>query len=199
MRVDYAGDFHLDIVPCLKTENGFFICDRETYQDKQSDGWGYSKWFNNIDMQCGNNVSNSVKLVKYIRDHKNTFTCPSIVLTTLIGLASQRVGNRDSTTEMFVVTLEESVNILESAGNYLENPVMSGENLLENLENIENLKNKLNSLARRSREALDEGDIKESIKKWQDIFGEKFGVKSESSATNNYYSGPVAPKKPHAI
>ena len=83
--VDYAGDFHLDIVPCIIRGKKQFICNRKTNRFEPTDGTGYRDWFNDKNRITSGNLKRVTRLFKYLRDHKQTFTAPSILLTTLIG------------------------------------------------------------------------------------------------------------------
>ena len=85
--VDYAGDFHLDVVPCLNYKGRQFICNRKTNDFEPTDGTGYRDWFNAKNSITSGNLKRVTRLFKYLRDHKQTFTAPSILLTTLIGNA----------------------------------------------------------------------------------------------------------------
>ena len=44
--IDYAGDFHLDIVPCIEVNGRHFICNNKTNEFEETDGTGYRDWFN---------------------------------------------------------------------------------------------------------------------------------------------------------
>ena len=83
--VDYAGEFHLDIVPCITYRGKQFICNKKTDEFEPTDGTGYRDWFNGKNQITSGNLKRVTRLFKYLRDDKQTFTAPSILLTTLIG------------------------------------------------------------------------------------------------------------------
>ena len=85
--VDYAGDFHMDIVPCVERGGGLYICNRQTNEFEPTDGTGFRDWFNGKNEVTHGNLKLVARLLKYLRDHKQTFTAPSVLLTTLIGNA----------------------------------------------------------------------------------------------------------------
>ena len=85
--LDYAGDFHLDIVPCIEVGGQRYVCNRETNEFEPTDGTGYRDWFNKKSSITNGNLKRVTRLLKYMRDHKGNFTAPSILLTTLIGNA----------------------------------------------------------------------------------------------------------------
>ena len=85
VTIDYAGDFHLDIVPCVTSGGRYYICNKVDNQFEQTDGTGYRDWFNERDRITGGNLKRVVRLLKYIRDHRNGFAAKSMLLTTLAG------------------------------------------------------------------------------------------------------------------
>ena len=44
--IDYAGDFHLDIVPCVTQEQNQYVCNNKNNEFEPTDGTGYRDWFN---------------------------------------------------------------------------------------------------------------------------------------------------------
>ena len=47
--LNYAGDVHLDIVPCIQRPNGTqLICNNKTNEFEVTDGTGYRDWFNEL-------------------------------------------------------------------------------------------------------------------------------------------------------
>ena len=86
VELDYTGEFHLDIVPCIDDLDGKQrICNYKTNEFEPSDGTGYRDWFNEKTKITGGNLKRVTRLLKYLRDHKGTFAVKSILLTTLVG------------------------------------------------------------------------------------------------------------------
>ena len=90
--VDYAGDFHLDIVPCVEINGQRHICNSKTNQFEITDGTGYRDWFNGKTQITNGNLKRVTRLLKYMRDHKGNFTAPSILLTN--SHRNERAGQR---------------------------------------------------------------------------------------------------------
>ena len=85
--LDYAGDFHLDIVPCItKADGSNWVCNNKTNKFERTDGTGYRDWFNEKTRITHGNLKRVTRLLKFLRDHKGNFTAKSILLTTLIGM-----------------------------------------------------------------------------------------------------------------
>lgn len=44
VTIDYSGDFHLDIVPCIEYGDDDYICNRNDKTYEKADGEGYKQW-----------------------------------------------------------------------------------------------------------------------------------------------------------
>lgn len=85
VRLTYAGDFHLDQVPIVITENSCWVCNRTEDEFEETDGNGYADWWRGQDALTGGQLRKVARLLKYLRDVKGTFSAKSVLLTTLIG------------------------------------------------------------------------------------------------------------------
>ena len=83
--IDYAGDFHLDLVPCITDEEQHYICNNKDNCFEDTDGTGYRDWFNKKTRITNGDLKRVTRLLKFLRDHKGNFSVKSILLTTLIG------------------------------------------------------------------------------------------------------------------
>lgn len=177
VRVNYSGDFHLDIVPALpRWDSAIDIPDRKEDEWIKSDPKGYIDWFNNVDTQATYKLRDTVKLLKYWRDVKfgEKSKPKSILLTTLVGMNYGR--GYSSLAEIFTVTLENIRNwaIQFDSKPQVFNPCYSM--LVEDLarhwtdETFSLFKERIEKAAADSRKALDENDKDESIKLWTKVF-----------------------------
>ncbi len=188
VRVNYIGDFHMDIVPAKPTEGEHILISSKSDNEwVKTNPEGFVKWFKNKNSQNNYNLVNATKIIKYWRDNKvgNNTAPKSILLTTLIG---EHIKAANSDAETLVLTLENMVSklddILVDNEPYVENPSLKGENLARDWDKskYDIFKNKLEKFSTDARAALDEDDKDKSIKKWQDIFGNKFPAElSEAS------------------
>lgn len=87
VRVVYANSMHLDIVPHLNLADG-----REVIVNRDDNAWeltnpqGFTDWMKSKDALAKGHLRKVIRLMKYLRDHKNSFTgTRSILLTTLLG------------------------------------------------------------------------------------------------------------------
>lgn len=89
-KVQYAGEFSIDVVPCIRRasiwETTEWILNRKDDVEEQANPDGYTEWFLQRNGYVGNNqLIKVVRILKYLRDFKLTFSAKSILLTTLIG------------------------------------------------------------------------------------------------------------------
>jgi hypothetical protein len=90
VRLEYSGDFEIDVVPCVVNRPGgmhaYEVCNRTDDEFEPTDGEAYTTWFTQRNVWTGNGKLREVtRLLKYLRDIKTTFSCKSILLTTLLG------------------------------------------------------------------------------------------------------------------
>ena len=183
VTVDYAGDFHLDVVPRVTIKGKHYVCNRIDNKFEETDGNGYREWFNEKNCITGGNLKRVVRLLKYLRDHKNTFTAKSILLTTLAGNMIRESDKGTAAVSTVAGTLE---TVLSRMDNYLQqhpnmpeikNPVLPTENFNRHWDQrkYSNFRNRVQSYAGTAKRAKAEGSAEKAIKVWQELFGDSFG------------------------
>ena len=205
VTVVYAGQFHLDVVPRVTLYGKNYVCNRRTNQFEPTDGNGFRDWFNEKNRITNGNLKRAVRLLKYLRDHKSSFTAKSILLTTLAGNA---IHESDEGTEA-VRTVADTVNtILSRMNDYLQahpnmpaikNPVLPSEtfNRHWDQQKYANFRDRVQTYARIAKQALAEQSSDRSIKIWQQLFGEDFGKSTNSGGgTDSRRSRPPSGKGP---
>ncbi len=87
VRLVYANSCHVDIVPYLKLADGRkVIVNRDNDQWEATDPEGFTAWMREKDGIANRNLRRVIRLMKYLRDHKNSFTgTRSVILTTVLG------------------------------------------------------------------------------------------------------------------
>lgn len=87
VRVTYANQHHLDIVPYRVLGDGRkVIVNRDTRDWEDTDPEGLTQWMAERDDITDNNFRRVVRLLKFLRDFSGRFVdTPSIILTTLAG------------------------------------------------------------------------------------------------------------------
>ncbi len=188
VTIDYAGDFHLDVVPRVTSGGRHYVCNRSENRFEVTDGTGYRDWFNEKNRITGGNLKRVVRILKYLRDHKNNYTAKSILLTTLAGNA---IRPSDEGTEAVSTVADTLVTVLTRIDDYLQqnpympeirNPVLPSETFNRHWDQrrYSNFRNKVHSHALTARNAKVESSSERSIEIWQGLFGESFGKGSSS-------------------
>lgn len=197
--LDYASDFHLDIVPIIcdriqdgYRKNSYDVCNQTSDEFEPTDGEGFAKWWLEQDAIIGDEkLVNVARLLKYLRDIKTTFSVKSVLLTTLIGKQVERLDwifKEDSFTDV-PTTLKTIITRMDywlqsnpTLPN-IENPVLEGEDFTRhwNQEKYDNFRIRINQYKEWIENAFDEEDKEKSIKKWQRVFGNEFAKKETST------------------
>ena len=197
VTLDYAGDVHLDIVPCVDSSSGLWICNRDTNDFERTDGTGYRDWFNKRNAMTKGNLKRSVRLLKYLRDHKVRFTVKSIVLTTLAGGAVTEGDDFSGIPATLRTVMNEMNRFLQANEEMpkITNPALPGETFTRhwNEEQYRNFRSKVNLYASWVNDAIEESNHNASVKKWRKVFGDRFGEMQESQKSTR-----VKPEKPWA-
>ena len=190
VTVDYAGDFHLDVVPRVTIKGRHYVCNRHENKFEETDGNGYREWFNGKNRITGGNLKKVAKLLKYLRDHKNSFTAKSILLTTLAGYMIMESDKGTAAVSTVADTLETVISRMD---NYLQqhpnmpeikNPVLPTENFNRHWDQPKyaNFRNRVQSYAGTAKRAKAEPSAEKATKIWQELFGESFGKGGSSGS-----------------
>lgn len=183
VMIDYAGDFHLDIVPCIAGNGGkLYICNHHINQFEPTDGTGYRDWFNERSNITHGNLKGVTRLLKYLRDHKGNYTAPSILLTTLIGntVPINYDGDDFKSLPDALQTVANRINDFLQANPrmpQIANPVLPDEDFTRkwDQQKYENFRRQFQFATNRINEAMAATEPGESIAKWQRLFGDGFG------------------------
>lgn len=204
VTIDYAGDFHLDVVPCVTISGKHCICNRIDNSFEETDGTGYRDWFNEQSRITGGHLKRVVRLLKHLRDHKNNYTAKSILLTTLAGNTIKPV---DEGTEAVSTVADTLVTVLTRMDDYLQlhpympeirNPVLPTESFNRHWDQrrYANFRDRVHSHALTARRAHTEPSRESAVKIWQGLFGEDFGRGSGGSGGGGGGSNPTRPRNP---
>lgn len=201
VTIDYAGDSHLDVVPCVEFQEKFYICNRTEKRYEQTDGDGYRKWFIERNKTTGKNLLRKVtRLLKFLRDHKSNYSIKSILLTTLLG---NHVYDSDKDSSAFndlpqaLKTLSNRVN--EFLQNNLqmptiENPALPEETFNRNWDMVkyENFRRKFDLYNAKINKAYEEKDHNKSVKLWREVFGDDFGKLKQKPTSGRTAAAGIA-------
>ena len=207
VTVNYADDFNIDLVPCITLNGSQFICNRKTNGREQTDGNGYRDWFNRKNEITNGNLKLVTRLLKYLRDHKKTFTAPSILLTTLIG---HTVYDWEDDTE-FKTIPDALLRVITRLDDFLQarpmmpdipNPALPSETFTRHWDQdrYERFRDMISSYAKKIQEAYSEEDEQASVRKWRELFGDGFGSLTSTTSQSAAKMTPriVRPSRPYA-
>ena len=193
VTVDYAGDFHLDVVPRVTIKGKHCICNRIDNKFEETDGAGYRNWFNDKNKIAGGNLKRVVRILKHLRDHKNSFTAKSILLTTLVGNTIKASDEGKESVSTVADTLD---TVLTRMNDYLQqhpdmpeikNPVLGTENFNRHWDQRKyaNFRDRVQSYARTAKRAKAEPSSEKAIDLWRELFGDEFGKRSSGGGGGN--------------
>lgn len=192
ITIEYVGDRKIDIVPCVveRSYAKFEVCNGYANEFQRSEPDAYTAWLIQRNAIVGNNnFRKSTRLLKYLRDIKTTFTCPSFLLTTLMGMQVRDSDRGSSAFTDVPTTLRTLVGRLDDwlQSNPLlptvYNPVLVSEiqSLAWDQVKYGNFRDKINRYRGWIDEAYAEEDATESLGKWRRIFGADFGIEEASA------------------
>lgn len=208
VRIDYAGDFHVDVVPYMERGVGHFITNRlepEGYGSfEASNPEQFAEWIDERQRVSNGTFIKVVRLLKYLRDYKNTFTCVSIILTTLLGNevddieASYSPGLYVDLPTAMVTLLEKLAASLPEEMPAVLDPAGTGDNFTDRYGdswNYANFRKCIAMYADKARKAYDEPDKGTSVALWRGIFGEGFSPGAMASAASLAPLSVIVPAK----
>ena len=188
LTLDFAGDFHLDVVPRITEDGTHLICNRETNCFEPTDGTGFRDWFSDKSRITKVNLKRVVRLLKYLRDRQDNYVAKSIPLTTLAGNAIRSSDQEEESVRTVANTL---TTVLTRMDRYLqrnptmpriENPALSSEDFNRHWDQDRYgyFRDRIHSHAAIAQEALASPSVEDSIRIWRRLFGEDFGKRRAS-------------------
>lgn len=188
VTIEYAGERRIDIAPCVKGRlwpNTHEVCNRTSNEFETTAALEYTDWVvSRNSVAGGNDLKKVTRLLKYLRDIKTNFTCPSFLFTTLVGM---HIYDSDRDTAAFADTPTCLKTLMGRLDDYLQarptvpvirNPVLSSDIQSRAWDQTKygNFREKINLYRTWIDEAFSEADRDESIGKWQRVFGDSFAA-----------------------
>jgi hypothetical protein len=203
VRLAYANSMHVDIVPYLTLSDGRqVIVNRDEDKWEQTDPEGFTAWMHEKDTMTGGNLRRVIRLLKYLRDHKNSFTgTRSIILTTLLG--EQVTSVRKLLDPGYYSSVPTALlHIVKDLDTWLQarptkpsiaDPSGSGATFDHRWDQTtySYFRDRIHAHAAEIEAAYLETDKDASVKKWQAIFGDGFKAPESSSSTSKF-AAPAA-------
>ena len=183
VTLNYAGEFHLDIVPRITQDGVHHICNWDLNKLQETDGTGYRNWFSERSRITRVNLKRTVRLLKYIRDRQDNYVAKSILLTTLAGRA---IHPSDQGTEGVRTVANTLTTVLTRMDGYLQrheamptitNPALQSEDFNRHWTQprYDYFRERIHIHAQIAAEALASPSIEDSIRLWRRLLGPAFG------------------------
>lgn len=186
--IEYAGERKIDVAPCVVNRlyaGQYEVCNRVADQFEASAPLAYTEWVKGKNRVAGgNDLKKVTRLLKYMRDIKGSFTCPSFLLTTLMGLqvhesdrGSAQFADLTSALKTLVGRLDDWLQA-RSTVPVVQNPKLPQEDQANGWDQTQyaNFREKVNLYRGWIDDAYAEADRDESIGKWQRVFGDNFAA-----------------------
>jgi hypothetical protein len=159
------------------------VCNRKDDAFEPTDGDGYAEWWHGRDALTGGHLKKVTRLLKYLRDVKETFSVKSVLLTTLIGeriseIDPQLPGKFTNVPTALKTVMRRLDDWLKERPHMPEvnNPTLDGESFTRDWtqDQYDEFREKIQQYREWIDEAYDEADRDESIRKWRRVFGDEF-------------------------
>lgn len=193
--IDYKGDFHIDIVPFLERHGNKYITNRNENSFELTNSEAYNTWIDDKNRVTNGNFVKVVRLLKYIRDYKTTFSIKSVVLNVLLGdrINDAALLQDPSCYQDLPTTLRTVMNSLKKyvEENYympiIYDPGQTGDDLSKrwDQEKYNNFRNRIIYYAGKIEDAYTDDNKDSSLEKWQLVFGDDFKAPEKDSNANN--------------
>jgi len=195
VKVNYAGDFHIDVVPYVERHGAHYITNRDDDVFELTNPEGFNAWLTGQDELTGGKLIKVIRLVKYLRDYKNTFTCKSVILNILLGGRVNSALLYDDP-DHYADLPTAFCNLLADLSAYLQaNPLMpmltdpscptEDFNHRCDQDQHANLRKWIRYHSEKATAALQETDAEVSRKLWREIFGDDFGARHQGRHQGN--------------
>jgi hypothetical protein len=190
VRIVYAGACHVDVVPYIVRADGSkVIVNRETNAFEETNPEGFTAWMKEKDDLANGNLRRVIRLVKYIRDSKDDFTCPSVILTTLLGEriqawdAEARYPDVPTALKNLVADLDAwlQLNLTKPT---IDDPSCPGTNFDHRWDDAQytNFRTQIHRYSEWITTAYEERDRDKSVIAWQKVFGPSFKAPATTAA-----------------
>ena len=206
VRIDYTGDFHIDVVPYLERSSLHYVTNRSkpggVGRFELSDPESFTAWIDERQRLTNGHFIKTVRLIKYLRDFKNTFDCKSIILMTLLGNqvnqveASQSPALYADVPSTLITLVGKLAKALPTTMPDILDPAGTGDNFSARYKDewdYSNFRTRMINYAKRMQAAYDEKNRDVAIEKWQELFGDAFKPgTSTSKALSEPFNAAVA-------
>ncbi|MFB8753081.1 SMODS domain-containing nucleotidyltransferase [Streptomyces parvulus] len=195
VQLSYANSMHVDIVPYLQLADGReVIVNRDANTWEQTNPAGFTAWMQKKDGIANNNLRKVIRLMKYLRNHRGSFTgTRSIILTTLLGERVEEIkklmdpGCYSDVPTTLLAIVEDLDRWLQERPYKpsIADPSGSGVTFDHRWDQTtySYFRARIHAHAREIREAYDEPDYDRSVRLWRKLFGDAFPGQPRAAAS----------------
>ncbi|MDQ3629991.1 MAG: nucleotidyltransferase [Actinomycetota bacterium] len=182
--VDYADEFHVDLVPYTEIDSGGYITNNKTNCFELTDPKGFTGWLKDQNRTANGHLLKVIRLLKYIRDITWGLNVTSLILTALVG---ERVSQFAALSNPgcyadVPTTLKTVVGALDDylQQNYylpaITDPGGTGDRFDQrwNQDGYASFRTRFHTLRAKVDAAFDADGADASIAAWRVVFGENF-------------------------
>jgi hypothetical protein len=203
--VEYAENaMHVDIVPfVVRADGSQNIINRDDNCWERTDPAGFTEWMRDRDKIANGHLRKVIRLLKFLRDHKNSFTgTKSILITTLLG--EQVSWWKKFMTAGYYSDLPTSLlHLVSDLDDWLQarpnkpsitDPSGSGVTFDHrwSQETYSYFRDRIHVHAAEIADAYHETDEARSIAKWQKLFGDKFQLLEPAARSAKFTAAGAA-------
>ena len=184
VTIDYANEFHIDVVPCIERAERKYVTNRHENRFELTDPERFTEWLDEKNRTANMKLVQVIRLMKYLRDYKTRFAVKSIILTALLGDRvnfANLLGDADYYSDVPTALL----HVVGDLNSYLQanstlpvirDPGGTGEDFSQRWEQdgYANFRKWINYYAEKIAAAYEETDRDLSVALWQEIFGAQF-------------------------
>ena len=195
VRVTYANDCHVDIVPYVVQEDGTeVIVNRTTDEFEETNPIGFTEWLQNKDVITGGDLRRVIRLLKYLRDHRSAFAIKSVLLTTIVGERVEQ-WRKDKDAKYYADIPTTLLHVVKDLDEWLQaRPTKTqasiGDPSCPNTtfdhrwtdKQYETFRDDIHALAGYIEAAYTTEGVAESLAAWQEIFGTGFKAPGASGS-----------------
>jgi hypothetical protein len=187
VRVVFAGDCHVDLVPYAHTAGrveGHEIVNRAENSFEQVNPGGFTDWMRSRDQLAAGHLRTTIRLLKYLRDDRQAFAVPSVILTVIVGgrvswRRSRLLDGYASLPAAFTRLISDTDRWLQERPDVPEisDPSCPQARFEPGLTQpgYENFRDRFHGYAEQIRAAYDAEERDESVTLWRKVFGTGFG------------------------
>jgi hypothetical protein len=187
VRVTYAGDCHVDLVPYVHLPfygiyDQQFIVNHKDNEFERVNPEGFVAWVRRRDRVANGHLRTSLRLLKYLRDYKGMFDVPSVILTVVVGSRAnevfafhERYGDLPTAFRSLVAGTDRWLQA-QSGVPLIRDPSCPATDFSHRLDeaSFRKFRDQFHGYADAVRAAYREADRQESIRLWRGIFGNAF-------------------------